>query len=723
MKLRDPKMKALVVTALDRFEPLRIFARHLTLVVVVFSSIVGLALAAYLLVPVSYVATGTVLVGDPEPGVAQSAVDMQKTGDPADMESQLIIAHSQVVLRRALLSPKAQKALKAECMAGDATAFGGDCNDLANRPDKLVDYVSPRYGVGSVGRSRIITVSYTSPQPEVASDMANALIEAFLEEQKETVSASRETAADWLKKEANALDTEIRRLDRQIAEYRGENGLVRGTGGPATSELLTGVNQQLAAAQALEATAAARLKEINAADLGGSANATAVLESRTVGDLKQKIADIDSRLGTAATTLGPSHPRLKALVGERKALNSRLSAEIDRIAKNARKQYAAATERVAVLTKQMQAAKAEVTVAADGETSIEDLVRRVEVKRRQFADLSTRINDLEVEQRVRSGNVRLVSEADVPRKPFFPKKIPFAAAGLTLGLLAGVAAAFVAEKINPARENRVAEDLPRSPAAGPRGVSASTEDDDAAPEPRSHVAFLAAMPHVPLVANRAGPRKGGRMVVEAALASKAAQKALDAIGAKAAGGVVAVASLALGVGRSTLVAALARRAAAGGAAVLVVDCNLSRPAIAGLLGTPREADWTKDTVQDLVLRSPFDGLDVVPAAHARRVLPPEYHWETRLADLLQWARTAYGLILLDGPSLDDRTVRALVAEADMVILCAAREEAEERETEAAVSRIQAVKPVTIGIVRTHSGQGRRTIETPPLKKVVNQGWR
>src|SRR5690606_6331976 len=112
--------------------------------------------------------------------------------------------------------------------------------------------------------------------------------------QKETVSASRETAADWLKKEANALDTEIRRLDRQIAEYRGEKGLVRGTGGPATSELLTGVNQQLAAAQALQATAAARLKEINAADLGGSANATAVLESRTVGDIKQKIADIDS---------------------------------------------------------------------------------------------------------------------------------------------------------------------------------------------------------------------------------------------------------------------------------------------------------------------------------------------------------------------------------------------------------------------------------------------
>ncbi|MEW9613534.1 exopolysaccharide transport family protein [Shinella sp. S4-D37] len=720
MKLRDHKMKALVVTALDRFEPLRILVRHLMLFVVIVVAIVGLALAAYLFVPVRYVATGTVLVGDPEPGVAQSAVDAQKTGDPADMESQLIIAHSQVVLRRALLLPKAQKALQAECMAGDAAAFGGDCNDLANRPDKLVDYVSSRYGVGSVGRSRIITISYTSPQPEVASDMANALIEAFLEEQKETVSASRETAADWLKKEANALDTEIRRLDRQIAEYRGEKGLVRGTGGPATSELLTGVNQQLAAAQALQATAAARLKEINAADLGGSANATAVLESRTVGDIKQKIADIDSRLGTAAATLGPSHPRLKALVGERKALDSRLSAEIDRIAKNARKQYTAATERVAVLTRQMQAAKAEVTVATDGETSIEDLVRKVEVKRRQFADLSTRINGLEVEQRVRSGNVRLVSEADVPRKPFFPKKIPFAAAGLTLGLLAGAVAAFVAEKINPAPENRIAEDLPRSPVAEPRRVSARREDDDAAPEPRPDAVFLAAMPQVPLVANRAGPRRGGRMLVEAALASKAAQKALDAIGAKAAGGVVAVASLAPGAGRSTLVAALARRAAASGTAVLVIDCNLSRPAIAGLLDTPRETDRAKDTVEDLVLQSPFDGLDVVPAAHARRVLPPEYRWETRLADLLQWARTAYDLVLLDGPSLDDRSVQAVVAKADMVILCALRQDA---ETEAAVSRIQAVKPVTIGIVATHSGQDRRTTETPPLKKVANQGWR
>lgn len=718
MKPPSRELKTLTGNLFDRFEPLAILSRHLVLFASVAGLILGLAVVAYLVIPVSYVATGTVLVGDPEPGVAQSATDAQKTGDPADMESQLIIVRSQSVLRRALSSPKAQQALRAECVASGGKGFGGNCDNLSNRLDRLADYVSSRYGVGSVGRSRIINIAYTSSEPQVAADMANALIEAFLEEQKDTVSSSRENAAEWLRKEADALDAEIRRLDKQIADYRGENGLVRGSGGPVNSEFLTGVNQQLVAAQAAQATAAARLKEIQAADFGGSPSATAVLDSRTVGDLKQKLAEAEALLATAQTTLGPAHPRLKALQGERNILNERLKAEIGRIVNNAHKQYDAATERVAVLTKQVQTAKAEVTDATGNETSIEDMVRNAEIRRRQFADLATRINDLEVERRVRAGNVRLVSEAEVPLKPFFPKKVPFAAAGLTLGMLFGAVAAFLADKLGSAPSSALAGGNARNRADPRSGFPGGRKGATGGPS------FLAQMPFVSSM-NWNGKRNSQGSVVDAALADPGARKALAAIGNSVVGRpgrVIALTSGTPGAGKSTLAGALARHCAAIGTNVLVVDGNLQRPRAGELLGAPRGGDWPKQSPQDLILKSAFESLHVIPAGHARMLLPPDHWSEQRMSELLQWARNYYGLVILDGPSFGEAGASAITSIADMTVLCMSPRELETSASDAIISTLRA-RQANIGIVAIDLRHERKPIDAPPLKRAANQGWR
>lgn len=720
---------ALAGDLFERFEPLRILSRHLKLFAFVFCSIVALAIAAYVVMPVRYVATGTVLVGDPDPGVSQTAPgDSLKVGDPADMESQLIIVRSQNVMRRALASPKAQDALKAECAATGGAGLDGNCTNLAERMDRLIDYVSTRYSVGSVGRSRIINISYTSSQPRVASEMANALIDAFLYEQRETASTGRQTAADWLQKEADSLDAEIRTLDKQIADYRSSKGLVRGASAPVNSERLTGISQQLAAAQAVQANATAKLKEITDAGLGGSANATSVLENRTIGDLKQTITEVDSQLANTETTLGPAHPRLKALNDQLRTLNGRLAAEIDRLTRNARKQYDTATERVAVLTGQLEAAKAEVATAVDGEGDIEDIVRKVEIKRRQYVDLASRVNELEVERRVRSGNVRLVSEADVPLKPFFPKKIPFTAAGLTLGLLLGSVAAFLAEKLAPgvSASAGLSRDVPP---ASRETQTRSREGVRPAPRsPRQKVQFIAAVPYVQASNNRGYTGHPMRPALDSAAADPNMQKALAnldrLVGGKASGtglgNVVLITSPSIGSGKTFTSAALARSMAAAGKSVLVIDCNQMRPAISDVLGVPASSGRALAGAQDLVLKSPFPGLDIVPSGHARLILPPDYGWEHRFTDLLAWATVRYTHILLDGPSVEFPASHRLVNHADKVLVCARNDELNSEAIVATIAGILSVRQVPVGIVATMIDSGQRVSERSFERNVANQ---
>ena len=78
---------------------------------------------------------------------------------------------------------------------------GENCAKLTPNSQELVDHVESRYSVKGVGRSRIISIGYQSPLPDVAFVMANALIVTYLEDQRAENARAREVTAAWLLKE------------------------------------------------------------------------------------------------------------------------------------------------------------------------------------------------------------------------------------------------------------------------------------------------------------------------------------------------------------------------------------------------------------------------------------------------------------------------------------------------------------------------------------------
>jgi uncharacterized protein involved in exopolysaccharide biosynthesis/Mrp family chromosome partitioning ATPase len=458
----------------------------------VLGGVLVLTVVALLVLPVRYLATGSVIVAEQELGNnSTSAAWAQKIGDPADLESQLLVIRSPRVMRLAMALPGVLDAAIADCRA----ARGGSiCERMKTDSADFVDYVQNRYAIGAVGRSRVINISYQSSIPEVAQTMANALTNAFLEDQRAAGSNSREVAASWLRKELAQLDTQLREADAKIQAFRRNKGLARGATAPISSERLTSISQQLSVAEAARADAAARLQEIKANQSRGASDAPSVLSSRAVADLKQQLTVVSAQLASQSNVLGPRHPALRALERERDLVQQRLTAEIASIAVSAQKTYDANDALVTSLRKQVDAVKAEVGSATTDEASIESMVRDTEIKRQQYADLYKRTSELETERRVLLGSTRLVSLAELPSKPFFPKKIPFLAAGGTIGLLLALAAVLFGDRLKPA-----AAWLPTRPALPRKSapVPATTAVAVAPPVPASATA-APAKPAVPL---------------------------------------------------------------------------------------------------------------------------------------------------------------------------------------------------------------------------------
>ena len=644
--------------------------RRRMLAAVVFASVMAVAIGALLVLPVRYMATGSVIVAEPEPGLANaSPAWAQKVGDPADLESQLLVIRSPRVIRLAMQDPKTLAAVQDECrhvagagLLGHLTAKSTTCDQLQPDSEALIQYVASRYSVGTVGRSRVINISYSSPLPEVAQTLANALVNAFLDDQRASMSKSRGQAAAWLWQEIDQLDQQLRDEDAKIQAFRRNKGLMRGATAPISSEQLTAISNQLTTAIAARADAAGRLQEIKAD--GGSADAPAVLESRTVSDLKQQLTTVSALLASTARVLGPNHPKMQALVQQRDDIQARLKREVASLAVSAQKTYDAADALVKSLTEQQKTVKAEVSAAMADEASIDSMVRSADIKRQQYAEIYKRASELETERRVLIGSTQLVNLAEMPDKPFFPRRTPFFAAGFTFALLLAAAAALLRDRFD-------------------HSVRGSSE--------------LSVMTGAPILAQLPRLRHGNaiarlgvfgeredtplRVALQEAQGDRVLQDSLRKLYANLilTGGTrvrtLQMTSSGPREGKTFTTLALAQLVARTGRRVLVVECDMRRPNFAEALGIDAgpglESVLRGETLPSgAVVRSPIANLDVMPAAKptadSTELLMSEY-----MSAVAHYAR-AYDIALFDSPPAGFLMDAHIVAKHVDSVLCCTR---------------------------------------------------
>jgi Mrp family chromosome partitioning ATPase len=172
-----------------------------------FGLIFAASVAVAFLWPARYYADGTIVVGEQEPSSSSaSPAWVQKLGDPADLETQLLIVRSRRMLRLALARPGVLEAVQRECQKERVWSWKrGNCSELAPDSQELVEHAEGRYSVRALGRSRIISIGYASRSPEVAFIMANALLLTYLEDQRAENALGRGASAAWLLQESKHL--------------------------------------------------------------------------------------------------------------------------------------------------------------------------------------------------------------------------------------------------------------------------------------------------------------------------------------------------------------------------------------------------------------------------------------------------------------------------------------------------------------------------------------
>lgn len=628
----------------------------------VFSGVLGTAALLFSITPNAYLAAGAVIVVDTPSQVAGSGVSPaaeQKLGDPADMDSQIIVAKSPRLLASMASDPRMVRAVEQDCELVRLHAptnrlratLGWPAKpcDMSSANGKAADWLQDQFRVASAGRSRVIQIAYRSQSPAVAALLVNGLLDAYLAQGVADKQRSLADAAAWIHAELDRVGAELRQSELTIEGFRRDHGLVRGQTASIASERLTQVSQQLAAAEAAASDAVAKLDQLR----NGAGDARQTLESRTIADLKQKQAEVLGEIAGAADSYGSSYPDLIALQHQRGDLQRQIGEETGRIKSSLEGERASASAQAASLRQQLADIKRDVGVGGLAETQIASMVRDNDVKRELYVDLSKKANDLEAQRRLVTGDVQLVNHAEPPRKVAAPNPLLFgAAAAMAATILAGAAALL-------------------------RDRSDRTVRSAAGVENTTNVPVLGYVPYVRRLdgasKQRGVPMLDGPSTLQEAVRSLYAR--CVSLGGPARPRTLLIASAGASEGKSFLTLALAQFGAASGQRVLAIEADMRRPGWREALGLGTDGPGLVnllrgDASYDLAVRSSARGFDVMPAGKAT-IASTELLSNGRIEPLLAWARQHYDLVLIDSPpSQQLMDAHLLAGQVDAVLFCA-----------------------------------------------------
>jgi polysaccharide biosynthesis transport protein len=520
-----------------------------------------------------------------------------------------------------------------------------------------------------VPNSRLVQISYTHSDPRLASEIANALVRTFVEENFKTKYEAVTQTSDWLSTELADLQLKVQTSEEKLVRYQKDHSIL---GVDEKQNIVTAkldeLNRELTAAQT------DRILKESSSSLAGDGHPASFSKPSREGAssmlerLREREAELNIQYAQATTEFGTGYPKVTELNNQINQLRAEIAAEETRMQQEIRDQYLAALQRETLLTSAFNQQKQEANHLNESAIEYSVLKRDAEANRQLYQDLLQRLKEAGVSAGLRSSNIRVVDIARTPTHPIKPDVPRNLLLGLILGLAGGLGVAFVLESLDTSI--RTMDEVCAISALPALGTIPLQVASSGSLRKRLKPVTAASNGHQPYLVTYVRPKS------EAAEAYRSLRTSilLSAYGAPPK--VILITSALPQEGKTTISANSALVLAQRGGRVLLIDADLRRPGIDKLFGLRSRGGLSTllsggDKTEDVIV--PFTdvpNLWILPAGP----IPPqpaELLGSNVMKDHLARWRTEFDHVIIDTPpclSVTDAVV--LSPEADRIILVA-----------------------------------------------------
>ncbi|GAA0611194.1 hypothetical protein GCM10009422_02590 [Brevundimonas kwangchunensis] len=568
----------------------------------------------------------------------------------------------------------------------EVTPRGGETTaaTTARRREAVLEIIKKNLGVAPVRGSRLVTVSFNSPAPELSSRVANAFAENFIQANLDRKYESSAYARRFLEERIAQTKLKLEEAERGLVGYATQQQIVNvqeanssegQTLSLAASNLST-LSSSLADARARRVAAQERWQ---VARSGSIMTIPDVVQNPSIQRLSEERAKFVAEYQQKLNLYQPEYPEMVQL----KSRIDELSAQINTVAVGIRasiqSQYSAAANEETSLQRQVNGLVGEVLDLRGRSVQYNILQREVDTSRTLYDGLLQRYKEVGITGGVTSNNISIVDAAMPPAKPSKPQLILNLAIAAVLGLGLGLAAALIIEALDE---------------------TLATPDDV---ESKLGLSVLGVAPLLEKGQNpRAAlddPRSG---FSEAYYSLRTALQFSTPNGSPA---TMLVTSTRPAEGKSTTAYAVALNLSRTGKRVLLIDGDLRNPSMHRVIGRENEFGMSNILSGSMELAAAavatdHQGLDFIACGP----LPPnpaELWASDRLTRVLADAQAIYDHVVIDGPPVlgfADAPVLASAVSATVFVL----ESRGTRRAQArgAIRRLQVGRARLLGAVLT-----------------------
>lgn len=546
----------------------------------------------------------------------------------------------------------------------------------------VIDAALANLAITQDGISYVMTARFTTRDPDLSATFLNALIDAYVGGQSDLRRKATRSAASFLADRVEQLRQAVREADAEVVRQR-EGLLAFGDGG---------VESAIAQSEAAGADAAEARNERIAleAEVGQAeearrsaaqgASLARFLEPQLFAEFSQRRAEAARARDAASASVGPRHPRVLEAQAEMAAIDAAIDKAVaDRLSRLRDDLERARRREMLALTNAEDAEQRVVALRRAG-ISLAQTESEADVARNVYESIMLRLNDVRAQEAMSRPDARILSRAEPPRGPSWPRPGLFLFAGGFAGACFGAAFALFreisrrpyqnAEEIEGELGLRVLARLPRVRARNPSQL----------------LAYLRATPH----SSYAERLRELRAVVS---------------GARHDGGfVITFCSALRGEGKTATALAFAQICGAAGLRTVLIDADLRAPALSRALGF---GDVAQNDLVELI-----DGNDDVqprPALPNVDFIPSRRNATSRverlgalsLDALFIRLRNTYDIILIDTPPLLAVSDAASIARrSDLAALVIAERRTPRRLAAKAAGMLLALRAPNVATVLT-----------------------
>ncbi|MDR3742408.1 MAG: polysaccharide biosynthesis tyrosine autokinase [Terracidiphilus sp.] len=468
--------------------------------------------------------------------------------------------------------------------------------------ERVLAMFRKRLKVTLVKGTRLISIGYTDTDPGRAAAIANAVVEAYINEYTQARYQASSRASTWLAEQLADLKDKVTTSQAKVEEFQRASGLtgmtltpgVNGPGGGTTVapsvdnvplERLLELNRDLTNSEVARIAKEAiyRMAEtqdpdvvlgIGSSQLANEAGASSPMapgsqDLALLQQLRQQQAQIKVQMAASGSKYGAKNPAMIQLRDQYDALDVQIKAELNRIRTRAKNDLDLAVMAEDGIRKQVAAQEQEVNKVNAKADQLILLQEEALSNREIYQDLYTKLEEASVTAGIKASNITLVNPARLASRPSWPKPVQMLALGGLLGLIFGLIGAFLwdyfddsiagPEQVEQITPIPVIGNIPdfedKRNAGGRYGIVAKTQEA----EPQSNIWLLRAP--------RSHVTEAYRTLRTALLMSKVENPPKT----------ILIMSGSPAEGKSTTCLNTAAAFAMQGGRVLYIDCDLRRP--------------------------------------------------------------------------------------------------------------------------------------------------